>query len=100
MAEGQQCTVIVAYEVSYEDRDRFLDSWEKVNGSLKKHSGFMSTALHEAVSANPDFRFVAVNCWESEDAFRAATQSPDFQGAAGRLAPFPIHASAYEVIRT
>ena len=99
MAEGQ-CTVIVAYEVAHEDSDRFLDSWDKANAFLKKQPGFVSTALHRAVSANPDFRFVNVGCWENEDAFRAATQNKDFQEASGRLAPFPIHAAAYEVIRT
>ncbi len=99
MAE-EQCTVIVAYEVAYEDCDRFLDSWEKANAFLKEQPGLVSTALHRAVSANPDFRFVNVSCWESADAFRAATQSKGFQEASGRLAPFPIHASAYEVVRS
>ncbi len=99
MAEGQ-CRVIVAYEVAYEDCDRFLDSWDTANGFLKQQPGFVSTALHRACSANPDFRFVNVACWESEDAFRAATQSKDFLEASGRLAAFPIHAAAYEIIRT
>lgn len=96
----KQCTVIVSYEVAHEDADRFLDSWEKANDFLQKQPGFVSTALHRAVSANPDFRFVNVSCWESDDAFRSATQSQDFRDASGRLLPFPIHASAYEVVRT
>ncbi len=99
MAEGR-CTVIVSYEVAHEDAARFVDSWEKANEFLKKQAGFVSTALHKAVSANPDFRFVNVSCWESDDAFRSATQNPDFQAASGRLTPYPIHASAYEVVRT
>jgi heme oxygenase (mycobilin-producing) len=98
--EDAQCTVIVSYEVAHEDRDRFLDSWDKANAFLKKQPGLVSTALHQAVSANPDFRFVNVSCWESADAFRKATQSPHFKEASGRLEPFPIHASAYEVIRS
>jgi heme-degrading monooxygenase HmoA len=96
----KQCTVIVSYEVAHEDADRFLDSWEKANDFLRKQPGFVSTALHRAVSANPDFRFVNVSCWESDDAFRSATQSQDFRDASGRLVPFPIHASAYEVVKT
>ena len=97
---NDQCTVIVAYEVAHEDSQRFLDSWEKVNAFLREQPGFVSTALHQAVSANPDFRFVNVSCWATDDAFRAATQSPEFQGMSGRLGPFSIHASAYEVVRT
>ena len=100
MAEKQQLTAIVAYEVAHEDRKRFLDSWEKANEFLKKQPGFISTALHEAVSANPDFRFVNISSWESDDAFRKATLSQEFREVNGRLAPFPVHASAYEVVRT
>ena len=95
-----ECTVIVAYEVANEDCDRFLDSWEKANDFLRQQPGFVSTALHRAVSANPDFRFVNVSKWESDDAFRTATQRHEFQEISGRLRPFPLHASAYEVVRT
>ncbi|HUR23518.1 MAG TPA: antibiotic biosynthesis monooxygenase family protein [Acidimicrobiales bacterium] len=96
----KQCTVIVSYEVAHEDAERFLDSWEKANNFLRKQPGFVSTALHRAVSANPDFRFVNVSCWENDDAFRSATQSQEFREASGRLVPFPIHASAYEIVKT
>ena len=98
MAEGQ-CTAIVAYEVLAEDSERFLDSWEVANAFLTKQPGHVSTTLHRAESANPDFRFVNVSCWESADAFRTATQSQGFRDAAGRLEAFPIHASVYEVVR-
>ena len=96
----EQCTAIVAYEVSAEDSERFLDSWEKANAFLKDQPGLISTALHRAVSANPDFRFVNVSSWESDDAFRAATQSQGFRDASARLEVFPIHASVYEVVKT
>lgn len=100
MRDPEQCTVIVAYEVSHEDAERFLDSWERANDFLKKQAGFVDTALHQAVSANPDFRFVNISHWESADAFRQATLSQTFQELSGRLNPFNIHASAYEVIRS
>ncbi len=99
MAEGQ-CTAIVAYEVSAEDADRFLDSWDRANAFLKEQPGLVSQTLHRAESANPDFRFVNVSCWESDDAFRAATQSQGFRDASGRLEAFPMHASVYEVVKT
>lgn len=100
VAGNKHLTVIVSYEVAHEDSSRFLDSWEKANDVLRKQPGFVSTALHRAVSANPDFRFVNVSRWENEDAFRSATQSDEFHGASARLAPFALHASAYEVVRT
>lgn len=100
MAEDRQCTVIVAYEVTHEDCERFMDSWEKANEYLKKQPGHVSTTLHRAVSANPDFRFVNIGCWASDQAFRNATQSQEFREVSARLVPFNIHASAYEVVRS
>ena len=99
MAE-EQCTAIVAYEVTHEDCERFLDSWERANAFLKAQPGFISTALHHAVSANPHFRFVNISCWANADAFRAATQNQGFREASGRLEPFPVYASVYQVVRT
>lgn len=99
MAEDQ-CTAIVAYEVSREDCDRFMDSWERANDFLQQQPGHISTTLHRAASANPDFRFVNISCWESADAFRSATQSHEFKEVAGRLEAFPIHAAVYEVVRS
>ena len=100
MAEQGQCTVIVAYEVAHEDCERFIDSWEKANAYLKEQPGFVSTTLHKAVSANPDFRFVNIGCWENEDAFRNATQTHEFREVSARLVPFNLHAAAYEVVRS
>jgi heme-degrading monooxygenase HmoA len=99
MAEGQY-HAIVAYEVSEGDADRFLDSWERANEFLRQQDGHVSTTLHRATSANPDFRFVNVSCWESDDAFRAATQNVEFKEKSGRLEAFPIHAAVYEVVRS
>ena len=98
--EGAQCTAIVAYEVAAEDSERFLDSWDRAIGFLREQPGFNSTALHQAASANPDFRFVNISCWDSADAFRAAIKSREYEEASGRLDAFPIHAAVYEVIRT
>jgi heme-degrading monooxygenase HmoA len=41
---------------------------------------------------------VNVSCWESDEAFRNATQTSDFRDAAGALEAYPIHASVYEVV--
>ena len=100
MPEEDQCTAIVAYEVAQEDCERFLDSWERANEFLQQQPGHISTTLHRAASANPDFRFVNVSCWENADAFRAATQNEEFREAASRLEAFDIHASVYEVVRS
>lgn len=99
MADGE-CIAIVAYEVRNEDRERFLDAWEKANGHLGAQPGHLSSTLHQAVSANPDFRYVNIARWKSADDFRNATQSTKFREAAGSLDAYPIHASVYEVVRS
>lgn len=99
MADGE-CTAIIAYEVMSEDRQRFLEAWERANSYLSGQAGYVSSTLHQAVSANPDFRFVNIARWSSADDFRAATQSTGFREASGSLEAYPIHASAYEVVRS
>lgn len=98
MAEDQ-CTAIVTYEVQGEDCDKFLNAWDKANDYLRQQPGFMKTTLHQSTSANPDFRFVAISCWETDDDFRNATQSIGFREASGSLEAYPVHASVYEPVR-
>ncbi len=98
MPEEQKCTAIVAYEVTAEDREKFLNAWKRADDYLRQQPGYISSSLHEAASANPDFRFVNVGCWASADDFRNATQSMGFKEASGALEAYPIHAAAYEVV--
>ncbi|MGI9121117.1 MAG: antibiotic biosynthesis monooxygenase family protein [Acidimicrobiales bacterium] len=99
MANGE-CTAIVAYEVRAEDRDRFLNAWDRANEHLQTQPGYVGNTLHEAVSANPDFRFVNIARWKSVDDFRAATQSSTFYEASGWLEAYPIHPAVYDVVRS
>jgi len=92
------CTAIVSYEVHGEDCDKFLNAWRKANTHVQAQPGHVSTTLHQSASANPDFRFVNVSCWESADDFRAATQSEAFREASAQLEAYPIHAAVYDTV--
>ncbi len=96
----EQCTVIVTYEVTAEDCDKFMNAWKRAQDYLKEQPGFISTRLHKADSASPDFRFVNIGCWQSVNEFRAATQSNGFREAAGWLEAYPIHAAVYHGVET
>jgi heme-degrading monooxygenase HmoA len=96
----EQCTTIVAYAVRSEDIDKFLNAWDRANDYLKEQAGFVSTALHQAASASPQFRFVNVASWESADHFRAATQCSGFWEASAALDAYPLYGAAYDVVRT
>jgi heme-degrading monooxygenase HmoA len=93
------CTAIVSYEVGCEDVDTFMDAWDQANAFLKKQPGHVGTQLYGAVSANPTFRFVAVAKWKSADDLRKAIQSSGYAEASGRLSAYPVHGSAYDVVR-
>lgn len=97
-AVGKQCTAIVSYKVNVEDIDTFLTAWGRANEYLKKQPGHVKTALHRAVSANPPFRFVNVAQWKTAEAFRKATQSPEYSEASGLLRAYPVYASVYETV--
>lgn len=98
MAASKQCTAIVAYKVGTEDVATFLDAWKQANDHLKQQPGHVSTTLHRAKSANPEFRFVNVAKWKSDDDFRNATQSVGFREASGRLGAYPVRAAVYDIV--
>ena len=88
--------LINAFEVPDGQDEAFLEGWEKARAHLSTHEGYRSTRLHRSISPSADFRFVNVALWESKEAFRAATSSPEWRNAP---IPFPFHASLYEIVR-
>jgi heme-degrading monooxygenase HmoA len=88
--------LINAFEVPDGEDEAFLDGWERQRKFLSAQEGYLSTRLHRSLSPDPDFRFVNVALWESEQAFRDATSQPEFRAAP---VPFRFHASLYEVVR-
>jgi hypothetical protein len=61
---------------------------------------YVDTALHQAVSPNPEFRFVNIGRWETPQAFQQAIQSPGFRQACQPLADFRPHPALYQIVRT
>lgn len=92
----ERVVLINAFEVPEEEDQAFLDGWERQRAFLSAQGGYLSTRLHRSISPDADFRFVNVALWQSVQAFRAATSQPQFKNAP---APFPFHASLYEVVR-
>ena len=88
--------LINAFEVPAGQDAAFLEGWERARDYLSTQQGYLATRLHRSLTPNAEFRFVNVALWESQQAFRAATAQPEFEGAS---IPFPFHASLYEVIR-
>ena len=96
----QSLVLINAFEVPEGRAEEFIRGWEVTRDFLQTQPGYVDTALHQAVSPNPDFRFVNVGRWESPQAFQQAIQSRGFREASQALADFRPHPALYRVVRT
>jgi heme-degrading monooxygenase HmoA len=64
--------------------------------ALRTQPGYVSTALHQSITPQADFRFINVAQWASAAEFRAATSQ---LGAQGVQIPYRPHPSLYEVVQ-
>jgi heme-degrading monooxygenase HmoA len=97
---SQPLILINSFEVPEGREDEFIRGWEATRDYLQTQPGYVDTALHQAVSPNPDFRFVNVGRWESPQAVEQAIQSPGFREASRALADFRPHPALYRIVRT
>ena len=96
MATTQTVTLINAFEVPPDADEPFIAGWERARDFLAARRGFQTTALHRALRADADFRFVNVAQVDSPQAWRDAISDPTFPGGA---MPFRGHPGLYEVVR-
>ena len=71
------------------DESRFLEVWSRDAEFMKRQPGFISTQLHRALGDSVTYLNYAV--WESNEAFRAAFNHPDFRA---QVAAYPASAVA------
>jgi heme oxygenase (mycobilin-producing) len=88
--------LINAFEVPPGADEAFLHAWERARDFLRTQPGYVSTALHQSIAPDVDFRFINVGQWASVAEFRAATGQ---LGAHGVTIPYRPHPSLYEVVR-
>jgi heme-degrading monooxygenase HmoA len=101
MEAGSEPLVLInAFEVPEGREEEFIRGWEATRDYLKSQPGYVDTALHQAVSPDPDFRFVNVGRWQSPQAFQQAIQSEGFRQVSAALADFRPHPALYRVVRT
>lgn len=93
-------TLINAFEVPAGKQDEAIAAWEKARDFLANEPGYVSTALHEAIT--PDARFALINIakWESAEAFQAATKRMHAAGVFPPIDGLTYTPALYRVIRT
>jgi heme oxygenase (mycobilin-producing) len=94
-ATTKTVTLINAFEVPAEADEPFVTGWEGAREFLAAKDGFSVTALHRALRADAEFRFVDVARVDSPEAWRRAIADPAFPGA---KMPFNAHPGLYEVV--
>jgi Antibiotic biosynthesis monooxygenase len=87
--------LINAFEVPADADEPFVAGWEQARDFLASRGGFTRTALHRAIRADADFRFVNVADVDSADVWREAIGHPAFPGA---KMPFTAHPGLYEIV--
>src|SRR3954469_1032438 len=93
MATTQTVTLINAFEVPPEADEVFIAGWQRARDFLATKDGFSATALHRALRADADFRFVDVAQVDSPAAWQQEIAHPAFP--AGKT-PFEAHPALYE----
>ena len=93
-------TLINSFEVPTGREDEFLQFFKQVNAYMQTKPGYISHALHRAITPDAPFRFVNVARWSSMAHFQAAHDDPGFrelvnQPAASAFQPHPM---LYEVV--
>jgi heme-degrading monooxygenase HmoA len=94
--QPESLILINAFEVPPGADEEFLHAWECARDFLCTQPGYISTALHQSITPQADFRFINVAQWASVEEFRAATGQ---LGARGVTIPYRPHPSLYEVVR-
>ena len=96
MATTQALTLINPFEVAPDADEAFVAGWRRAGALLATSGAYRAAALHRALRADVDFRFVDVARVDSPQAWREAISDPAFAGA---KPPFPAHPGLYEVVR-
>jgi heme-degrading monooxygenase HmoA len=90
--------LINSFEVPAADAEKFIAAWKKTRDYLETQTGYIDTALHQAVVSDAEFQFVNVAHWATAEDFTAAIRSPGMREAADGLAGYRPHPALYRAV--
>ena len=90
--------LINSFEVPAADAEKFIAAWEKTRDYLETQTGYIDTALHQAVASDAEFQFVNVAHWATAEDFTVAIRSPGMREAADGLAGYRPHPALYRAV--
>ncbi|MEM7169850.1 MAG: antibiotic biosynthesis monooxygenase family protein [Pseudomonadota bacterium] len=80
--------------------DETIAMWEQARDFLQKEPGYISTALHQSVSLDAQYRLINVAQWESVETYTAATKKMRSEANLPRIEGVRPAPALYTVIRT
>lgn len=95
-----EVTLINAFEVPDGQLEETIEAWEAARDFLSAERGYVSTALHQAITPDARFQLVNIAIWESPEAFAAATARMRELEIMPPIEGLNFHPALYTVIRT
>lgn len=92
-------TLINVFEVPPGQRDAVIAQWEAARDVLQDQPGYISTALHQAISPTSRFELINIARWESPEAFQRAMAVLQASGAYPTIAGLGVNPALYTVVR-
>ena len=74
MTDNTEITLINPFIVPADKLDETITMWKQARDFLQTQPGYISTALHQSLSPDAQYRLINIAKWESPEAFKAATQ--------------------------
>ena len=85
--QSEPLILINAFEVPPGADEAFLHAWDRARDFLRTQPGYVSTALHQSIAPQADFRFINAGQWASVVEFRAAYGPARGAGRDGPVSP-------------
>lgn len=95
-----EVTLINAFEVPDRQLEETIEAWEAARDFLSAEPGYVSTALHQAITPDARFQLVNIAIWESPEAFAAATARMRELEIMPPIGGLRYHPALYTVIRS
>lgn len=76
---SEAVTFINVIDISEDEIDEFIATWEDRSRFTESAEGFISAELHRAIGPDTEFKVINVSKWESMADFEAATNDPEFK---------------------
>lgn len=85
MTDDTTITLINPFVVPADKLNETIAMWEQARDFLQTQPGYISTALHQALSPDAQYQLINVAKWESPETFKAATQKMQAEGSIPRI---------------